>query len=164
MAEDPPDISACAGRFDIAGATQGRSGNPACMAAGNDRCQPDIPGCSALDLCATDWHICSSADEMLQGLPGFGCLQDAWPDTFWMSAVGQDGAGGCGGGTGNVLGCGDYGEGSFDDCKPPFDARMDLTACAVSPPWQCTGSDGSDELLRIRKPGLGGGGVLCCRD
>jgi hypothetical protein len=162
--DDPPDIAACAGRFDVPGATAARSGNPDCVAIGDDRCQPDIAGCSALDLCATGWHICDSADEMLARFPDFGCMQDPEPGTFWMSAVGQDGAGGCGGGTGNVLGCGDHGEGDFDECKPPFDARMDLTACTASPPWACTGSDGNDELLRISKPGLGGGGVLCCRD
>jgi hypothetical protein len=109
-----PAIAACAGGWDGKGGADGytgvfpaplRTGDPGCAANGNSGPNPGGTGCSAIDLCATGWHICAGGEVLARvtGAPGFdsgtasdGCRADTWPaQSFFAAAIGSTGCLNC---------------------------------------------------------------------
>jgi hypothetical protein len=116
-----PAIAACAGGWDGNGNSPGYSGVfPAplrtqaanCAQNGNSGPNPRGIGCSAIDLCATGWHICGGGEVLagVRGAPNFdaqtdGCLADTWPaGSFFAAAIGSTGCLNCAEPNGTVTG------------------------------------------------------------
>jgi len=115
-----PAIAACAGGWDGNGGIVDYTGvfpaplrttNPNCTSNGNSGPNPNGTGCSAIDLCATGWHICAGGEVLprVQSAPNIapsatdGCAADTWPaSSFFAAAIGSTG---------------------FFECAEPYDTR-----------------------------------------
>ena len=158
-----PNIAACAGGWSKAGVF---GTVPECnRLSGDDTINPTGSGCSMADLCAEGWHVCDSLEE-IGSASSVGCAYSWEPGTFWVAAISGDGGRECGPtGADDLFGCGSVGLMANDSCLPL--TRSSGDKCGDIPEtWDCPGGlFGSDsEAEDVKKMGVGGGGVLCCRD
>ncbi|MDP3276932.1 MAG: hypothetical protein Q8Q09_17165 [Deltaproteobacteria bacterium] len=181
-----PDIAGCAGGFSLQGLA--RETSPTCArGAGNDGPNPNGVGCSASDLCAAGFHVCRSSREVaVRSFNGCDGATDGPPDSFWATRQTGPGCGECA--TGMAAGC--SARDCRTDCAPNNDTTNDIFGCgsqgalprqscaplnrfgsnlcgALSQPWTCASNEAGADVREsefIRKPGPGGGGILCCRD
>jgi hypothetical protein len=176
-------IAACSGGFQVPGLLGGLA--PTCnFMGGDDGSNPTGLGCSAWDLCAPGWHVCTSAAEVAQDSPT-GCDGSVLGGAALFFATRQSGPG-CGlcamgsqsfpgcetcscvadclqtDATANdVFGCGSIGD-TPGDCGV-LDRFSNDGCDLLGPPWSC-GNDGCNEANDVTKPSSEGGGVLCCLD
>lgn len=160
-----PDIAACSGGWSEKGIL---NKSPVCeWISGDDSINPDGNGCSAADLCAFGWEICSSPAAFAAASPDVGCDATDFPDnTFYAAAVSGDGDEECDtSNTNDLFGCGNRGLSTQASCAPL--SRCSGDECEDIPgEWDCPGSwliGSSTEAEDVRKNGPAGGGVLCCR-
>lgn len=143
-----PKIAACAGAWTEPGLQA-----PAAAKS---------PAASA--LCAPGWHICTTLDEVAERTGDRGC-EDAAPSAevpmFFATLESGPGYAHCKGeGTNDIFGCGSLGAKPAEDCGVLN--RFSQNECSkLASPWSCEGS--ATELTTVTKPGVEGGGVLCCR-
>jgi hypothetical protein len=165
IVEDYPNIAACAGAWGVGGLRPAPS--PTCgRAAGNTGSDPMGTTCTAADLCAEGWHVCSSRQDVRDHLPvTIATCADvqAGPSMFFATAQAGPGAATCDDtGADDVFGCGTYGYGVTADCGPL--TRFSGNNCsglATAGGWTCS----NPEVLNIKKTDpLAGGGVLCCQN
>jgi hypothetical protein len=156
-----PAIAACDGGWDVPGVRPPPSATCA-RSAGDDSGNPAGAGCSAEDLCALGWHLCTGAEDVVDSSPDACTGMGAEPDTFYATGQSSETGNPCtDGGRNDLWGCGTLGA-EHDSCLPLTRASFDLCQ-ALAPPWDC-GQDGVNEATNLIKPGGGGGGVLCCAD
>jgi hypothetical protein len=103
-----PAIAACAGGWDGNGGMANytgvfpaplRTANPNCQKNGNSGPNPKGTGCSAIDLCASGWHICAGGEVIARVQGAFdggshsdACAADTWPaHSFFAAAIGSTG-------------------------------------------------------------------------
>jgi len=158
-----PNIAACAGGWTKAGILETE---PEChRLSGDDTINTTGSGCSAADLCAEGWHVCDSLQEIDEA-SSVGCAYSWDPDTFWVAAISGDGSQECGSsGADDLFGCGTVGVSAEASCAPL--SRSSGDKCEDLPDsWDCPGGlfGSSSEAEDVKKLGLEGGGVLCCRD
>jgi hypothetical protein len=164
-----PRIAGCSGGFRVPGVDGDGARSPHCdREAGNTGANPAGVGCSAADLCAAGWQICTDAGDVERSSPT-GCAGAA-PDgyaLFFLVATGASPDGICVPGAGfenDLFGCGSFGDPVHPSCAP-LDRRLDFTGCyATRGLWSC-GDDRThlQETAEVSKAGPGLGGVLCCR-
>jgi hypothetical protein len=157
-----PNIAACAGGWSEAGILDTQ---PQCnRLSGDDTINTNGSGCSAADLCAEGWHVCSSLSE-IDGASSVGCAYSWENGTFWVAAVSGDGSQECGtSGADDLFGCGTEGVDAELSCSPL--SRSSGDKCGDLPDtWECPGGmfGSSTEAEDVKKSGPEGGGVLCCR-
>lgn len=189
-----PAIAACSGAWSVPGLSQPNLAPTCGRDGGNDSGHPDGNGCSAADLCAEGWHICSGFTEVELNAPS-GCA-DAVPGSAppgSLFAIAQHSADNmvCDestADTNDVFGCGNLGHTLSGPSCGPLTAALASEqpgSCgwneAMPPigPWECAGSDSYDEGAAVTKNGCpggscsysgnpignsDGGGVLCCHD
>ncbi|MFH2009621.1 MAG: hypothetical protein ABI333_23715 [bacterium] len=161
-----PDVAGCAGGWTTAGILDT---TPVCgRESGDDANNPNGISCSAADLCADGWHVCSLA-EFAAASPTVGCdATDIPAGTFWIAAVSGPGSEECQEGeTDDLFGCGNVGLGADPATCAPLN-RSSGDKCGDLPgEWECPGEwyeiNSGDEADDVRKTGPGAGGVLCCR-
>jgi hypothetical protein len=163
-----PDIAACAGGWEVAGLADPLTRTPTCeRQGGNNGTLADGFGCTVTDLCAEGWHVCESAQEVVE--LGTNC-DDAIPSTtpgfvFFVTrqrAFGLVCLSGNNLGTTNLHGCGNAGVLDDNSCAP-FTVMLRDLDCTLFPPWSCA-STLVREFEAVTKRGSTRGGVLCCRD
>ena len=158
-----PNIAGCAGGFGEPGLLE--DGGPSCSrGAGDTSNNPNGNVCHADDLCAAGWHVCHDATDVVRS--GGSCNMFAGPqgDAGVFFATKQPGAGGtkCGAsGTDDLFGCGTMGAPTDTTCTG-LNATSGDGCKLLALPWLCT--MGAAERVTVKKPGPGGGGVLCCAD
>lgn len=203
-----PNIAGCSGAWTIPsihtsapatapacpGLTPADTTVPACdHNAGDDSANPLGIACNVADLCAPGWHVCESADAVLQssatGCSGATHQND--PPLFFATRQSSTGCGQCATGTStaptcssstcaagclqtdaisnDVFGCGNFGAASpIQSCGPLDRFSNNLCASLAGSPWSCnlpTSADdnGLCEAYALTKSGVSHGGVLCCR-
>ncbi len=157
-----PDIAACSGGWSIPGVL---GGTAFCdNEAGDDSATPNGKGCAIDDLCAPDWHLCESAQDVSDhGMADCGAKGLEWDGSFFATRQSGQGADTCEAvGTNDVFGCGEIGHDTIDGCAPLNLSTGNLCADLMAP-WDCDVADDSEaEFLVKEAPELGG--ALCCRD
>lgn len=158
-----PNIAACAGGWSRPGILDAV---PECNhMSGKNTLNPAGLGCSAADLCAEGWHVCNSLEE-IAAASHVGCNYAWEPGTFWVAAISGNGGRECGpDGTDDLFGCGSVGLSAGDSCAPL--TRSSGDKCENIPDeWDCPGGlfGSNTEAIDVKKHGVEGGGVLCCRD
>jgi hypothetical protein len=183
-----PRIAGCSGGFAVAGLA-GAVGPVCARNAGNDSKNPAGSGCSAADLCAEGWHVCTSATEVAARSPeGCAGASDAPFGTFFATRQSGPGCNLCARGpevcdacqmcgmagcrqecrqtaatVDDFFGCGDVGYPASGSCAPL--TRASGNNCETLPrPWSCPTPAGRNEADTVVKPGPESGGVLCCSD
>ena len=181
-----PGIAACGGGWSVPGVFQEHL--PTCdRLAGDDSANPAGTGCATSDLCASGWHVCRTALEVLTFSEGAGCGPATVAETFFVTGQSGNGCGycsvssdpadsGCSGGSclsscyptsvqaNDIFGCGAIGITPAGNCTPLNSFGNNFCASLPSP-WACSaGSNTVDEALWVTKSGSAGGGVLCCVD
>jgi len=157
-----PRIAACAGAWTIGGIKPPPP--PMCgQHAGNTGENLLGTDCTATDLCARFWEVCSDRLDILARLPDQTCA-GTWPDNaFFATAQSGPGAGDCSpSGWDDVFGCGSLGSPARMSCLPlDRSSGNDCSAIRAIGGWDCLSPD---EPTNIKKSDpLFGGGVLCCR-
>jgi len=163
-------IAGCGGAWTIPGILKGVSLVPQCnRLSGNTGQNRMGVGCSAADLCAGGWHLCSSPGDVAVSSPSdcegavpadgvgfFAAVGGAAPIGACAVALGQ---------TNDVHGCGTFGQPEVETCFP-LDRRLDFSDCLASEGlWYCGElADHFNEAARVVKMRPENGGVLCCRD
>lgn len=166
-----PDIAACDGAWDQQGIVD-MGQQPHCgQQGGNNGVRSDGVGCAAADLCAANWHVCISLDDVQQhhgpaacgelggsGAPFYATRQRGLMLTGACAISTQDGnnVNGCGSATGIGIGY------AVSDMCAPLNRRLSLTNSNCPAPWNC-GSDDRVEGNNVTKM-PGAGGVLCCHN
>ena len=164
-----PDIAGCAGAFDQPGVVSRPA--PTCDRQGGDTSlNPAGRGCSASDLCAEHWHLCRDGTDVAGHSPTGGCEScvPAGELRFFLVAAGASTIGICSPNpeaSNDLHGCGGLGQPESEACAP-LARRMGFADCQDSGgAWSCgTASDSLREAAVVTKPGIAGGGALCCRD
>jgi hypothetical protein len=170
-----PEIAGCAGGWTIAGIINPESGSaipPNCgRLSGDDSFNPEGWECSAADLCANGWRICSSARDVSERTKGWtkGCGADAdWPPgTFFAAAVSGTGDNECKLGVNDIFGCGSAGDGADAGTCAPLTKYSDDKCDALPSTWDCGNgylTTNLTEAKDVKKTGPEGGGVLCCKE
>jgi hypothetical protein len=163
-----PRIAGCAGGFRVPGVDGDGARTPTCdREAGNTGANPAGVGCSAADLCAPGWQICTDGGDVERSSPTgcAGAAADGYA-LFFLVATGASPDGICVPGAGfenDLFGCGSFGGPVHPSCAP-LDRRLDFTGCyATRGLWSC-GDDRThlQETAEVSKAGPGLGGVLCC--
>ena len=166
-----PHIAACDGLWDKRGLIAPVLST--CLRqAGNDGPNPRGTDCSAGDLCATGWHVCSDHTDVIRSHPttdGLGpCELSNVTDggLFYATAQASESGTQCimgepadGGPTNDVIGCGDLLTGAATATCAPLNALLS-TEHLVSG-WAVSGN--STERATVQHL-VGMGGVLCCAD
>lgn len=148
-----PTIAGCAGGWSVPGLLADVN---CARVSGNTSTNPAGTGCSATDLCAAGWHICTLADvEECEDTGG-----------FYAAAVGGSGIRDCTPtGSNDLVGCGGRSLGSpaiGPSCSPLTEWVPDYL-CAARLHWSCPTPD--NELTSVTSTGdVPNTGVLCCRD
>ena len=181
-----PKIAGCSGGFSVPGLV-GALALTCAHVAGNSGANPSGTGCSAADLCAPGFHVCSSAADVQASSPT-GCVgAAASPGLFFATGQSSTGCNLCALGNGvspavcngcscapdckqtalttnDLFGCGSLGT-SLSSCSV-LDRASNNFCDALGPPWNCEvpGSGGCDEAAVVTKSASAGGGVLCCAD
>jgi hypothetical protein len=166
-----PNIAGCAGGFDQAGVLGATTLSPMCyLQAGDTSGNPYGVGCSAADLCALQWHVCRGPSDVAAHSPTGDCESCvlAGEPRFFLVAAGASPMGICTPdpeATNDLHGCGGFGEPESDACAPLV-RRLGFADCLASHGvWSCGGeADSLREAAIVTKPGVGMGGVLCCKD
>lgn len=139
---------------------------PACaLGAGDDGANPTGAGCNVADLCAAEWHVCTTPAEV-GASSSTGCVgatAGGDPDLFFATRQSGPGSGDCGAGANDLFGCGNWGSPIIGSGCAPFDVFSHNLCNQLGPPWDC-GSDDVQEANNVVKTAADGGGVLCCRD
>ena len=167
-----PRVAACSGAWDEPGLISTQAQRPQCnRKSGNTGSNTDGAGCSAADLCAAGWHVCTSAQELADVPNGCADATSAFTgfNSVFFATAQHAQALSCttnGQGMNNVYGCGNFGSPPDHSCQP-LDRFLHDTDCSNVPPWSCSnGPPGTSqtELDDITKSGSSHGGVLCCKD
>lgn len=160
------DIAACAGGFSLPGVVGDAMLTPSCnRMAGNDGMNSSGMGCTASDLCAAGWHVCSGPADIL-GKASNGACPASSGTTFWLTRQAENDANECApGGVNNLVGCGaGLGRPAPPSCSP-LDTELRYTDCQMLSSWRCGMSDQANlEATAVFKAGNSEGGVLCCSD
>ena len=157
---DYPEIAGCSGGWSVPGVTiNGQL--PSCgRGAGNSSANSSGTGCSAVDLCASGWHVCRGRSEVAQRAPS-GCgaaVPPGTPDKMLFFAVAQQSqmntVCGASGSDNDVSGCGNLGVAlTPETICVPLDRALASTragSCGYNEaepslgPWQCAGGAGAD--------------------
>lgn len=170
-----PEIAGCAGGWTVPGLIVPDSGGvvePACgRLSGDDSFNPSGLDCSAADLCANGWRLCSSPRDVADRTKGWdkGCGTDSdWPPgSFFAAAVSGTGSNECMFGVNDIFGCGSVGARADTETCYPLNKYSDDFCDALPSRWDC--GEGSlttnlHEARDVTKDGPEGGGVLCCKD
>ncbi len=158
-----PDIAACDGGFDIAGIRLVDSEIPQCSrGAGDDGANPNGTGCNVADFCAPGWEVCATAAQALSsGLSDCSEAVEGAGLLFYATRQSGPGSRRCNAsGTNDIFGCGNVGSAPMSSSCMPFDRY--LSSGAIVGDWRF-GPSSSMEAAQVTKPGVDGGGVLCCR-
>lgn len=200
-----PDIAGCSGGFQIPGVMPFDPGtapacptlatydtlDPACNhTAGNDGPNPTGVGCDVEDLCAIGWHVCTSANDIINCSPEgcAGATTTSDPPLFFTSRQSSNGCVECATGTrvasdcdskscttgceetastsNDVFGCGNFGaQQTFTGCGPLDRFSGNLCTGLAGSSWSCQ-DDGSGycEAYAIVHTDASYGGALCCID
>ena len=176
-----PQIAGCAGAWDQPGITPDTVAPTCARQGGDDGPHPEGGGCSAPDLCADAWHVCSTWNEVAAKSPT-GCAgatpPGAKPKSLFFAirqpSVNGSVCGAPGSGFNDVFGCGNLGAGLGSDkgCGP-----LDRVLASTQPdscgfneaepnlgPWQCIGGPGSDLLEGQNVTKKGCPGTSCSYD
>jgi hypothetical protein len=161
-----PDVAGCSGAWTTAGILDTE---PVCgRDSGDDSGNPNGISCSAADLCAEGWGVCTLA-ELAAASPTVGCdATDIAPDTFFAAAVSGPGDEECAEGeTDDLFGCGTVGLGADAATCAPLNRSSGDKCDDLPGVWDCPGEwyeiNSHDEAQDVRKTGPSNGGVLCCR-
>ena len=162
-----PDIAGCSGAWDVPGLSTPASMTPGCnRQAGNDGMNAAGIGCSVEDLCAEGWAVCVSSAEVAMKA-ATGMCPASGPTGMWATRQGgmagneecQDGD------PDDITGCG-YALGlpAGLTCAP-LNRVLHHPACTSAINWDCADQATyvTTEQEIVTKPGIGQGGVLCCR-
>jgi cysteine-rich repeat protein len=155
-------IAACGGGFSQAGLDAPFVLSTPCADPGDDGPNADGVGCSAINLCASGWHICANRLEVQVASGGANCGAGFTPG-FYATNQGSSDDMSCDSdvASNGIIGCGDLG--AFVNslwCTPLTRAAGDLCA-QLSNGWSC--GDSMSERTTVTKSSEAGGGVLCCR-
>jgi hypothetical protein len=161
---DYPKIAGCAGAWSVAGVTVNNAAPTCGRSAGNTGTNGEGIGCSAVDLCASGWHVCQGKEEVASKAPN-GCadaVPPGTPDKMLFFAVYQHSTMNtvCDDptsmGDNDVFGCGNLGvQLTSDKNCGPLDRALASTApgtCgfneAMPPlgPWQCPSTVARSDL------------------
>jgi len=155
-----PTIAACSGGFSVPGV----STPPSCAhSSGNDSTNPIGVGCSAGDLCAAGWHVCTGPADVTSHSSN-GCVDASGVvSQFFAVQVSGPGTAMCGTGHNDVFGCGSLGGVADATTCAPLDRFSGDLCAALGPPWSC-GTDNLNESIDVTKQGPNKGGVICCTD
>jgi hypothetical protein len=200
-----PNIAGCSGGWSVPGIMITNPGTaPACAGvmtrdtvtpacnrmAGDDGLIPNGTGCNVADLCASGWHVCSTAADITSHSPSgcTGATVDGDPSLFFASRQSSNGCGVCATGTrtdaacnsmsctagcaqtavtsNDVFGCGNLGATSpLVDCGPIDHFSQDQCSALAGTTWSCNDGDGGFcEAYVVTHTSPEFGGVLCCRD
>jgi hypothetical protein len=204
-----PDIAGCAGAWTIPGVslfapsdapacpglTPQDTRTPACdNGAGDDGANPAGEGCNVADLCASGWHVCLDAPDVLTASGGAGCgdaTQAGDPPLLFITRQSTTGCGVCATGSStdatcnslscasnclqteaisnDVVGCGNYGAAPNGACAPLDRYSSNLCSAIASNGWSCNDpasvdDAGTCESFTLLHSDPATGGVLCCRD
>jgi hypothetical protein len=171
---DLPNVAACPAAFQAPGI---ETNTTPCNRAPNMTGKVGGTDCSAEDNCAAGWHVCLNETElMMRGFGNVQCAQLSTAATFWVTrqtggpTMPPTGPPACGNPARTMFGCGTYGE-APGACtilnRVLFDKPTAGDDCSTMSggSWQCPGVDDMNPDTKVvRKPGIAGGGVLCCRD
>ncbi|MEO6772853.1 MAG: hypothetical protein ABI467_07505 [Kofleriaceae bacterium] len=148
--------------LDHPGPRCGSLPDPGCQTSGNNAPTSGV-ACTAANLCAPSWHICTDAAEVAARLPmGQTCASGITTDDFFATDQSSVGSGLCGDtGANDLFGCGGLGKAATASCAP-LDVSSGNNCGSIGTAWSCGGSD-TGERTGVIKPQLGGGGVLCCK-
>ena len=170
-----PQIAGCAGAWDQPGITPDAVVPTCGRQGGDDGGKSEGAGCSAPDLCAEQWHVCVTWEEVAAKSPT-GCAGAAPPDAkskslfFAIRQPSETGSvcGDWGDGFNDVFGCGNLGAGlGADKGCGPIDRVLASTqpdSCGFNEaepnlgPWECYGGQDShlNEGALVRKEGCPG--------
>lgn len=132
-------------------------------------------GTQAKNLCnsANGWHICRNENEVKKlGLTAKLCQSKSPPKTFWATQQKSTGYAICNNrGSNDVFGCAN----SPNAVKRSFATQCSVLKYAVqcnanakpftrNQLWRCSRAFGYNELNKMNKYTMNGGGVMCCRD
>ncbi len=164
--KNSPGIAACSGAWTVRGIFKGAPPTCARQGGGPSSVKPDGDGCSAVDLCASGWHVCNDAADVANhgGAAQGEVCEPTGPagNTFYATAQASTGTAACAAGSAginDVFGCGDIDKPPAPDCAP---------LNAVISTFQLLqgfnlGADNDSERKNVTKT-IGPGGVLCCVD
>jgi hypothetical protein len=164
-----PDIAGCAGAFDQPGVAPDM--RPLCdRLAGDSNSNHAGKDCTAADLCADNWHVCRSSNDVAKHSPTGDCEScvPAGEARFFLMASGATSMGVCSPdpqAVNDLHGCGSLGQPEAQTCSP-LSRRMGFADClATNGVWNCGGPDDNlREASLVTKSGANLGGVLCCKD
>ncbi|MGC4114211.1 MAG: hypothetical protein QM765_06240 [Myxococcales bacterium] len=158
-----PTIASCSGGWSVGGVTRADLVPTCDRKSGNSGQNQAGDGCSAADLCAAGWHVCSGKTEVAAKAGAKGCEESVpagSPDKSMFFAVAQHSAqfSQCDDtattGDNDVFGCGNLGIALTADkgCGVLTRALASMKAgsCGYNEaepglgPWQCIGGAGSD--------------------
>lgn len=160
-----PNIAGCDGAWTVPGLRPIPA--PMCdRRAGNTGATSLGTGCSATDLCAEGWHVCTDRLDVYAHSSTQSCAGIAAADnTFY--ATGQSGDNGnCStSGVDDVFGCGTIGVPPLmpSTCTPlDKGSNNECSSIDAFGGWACTYPN---EIENVTKSDpTSGGGVMCCRD
>jgi len=155
----------------VAGLKSAASYSTACNhGAGDDGSNPAGTGCSAADLCAPGWHVCSSAADVLSSAGNTNpCSNAALFDAQSFFATRQSGSGNAAcnaAGNNDLFGCGTLGDPVSSGTCSPLNRFSDSGCSSLGAAWGCGTPNTANvtEALTVTKSGASRGGVLCCVD
>jgi len=183
-----PNIAACSGAFTVPGVHNSLILAPTCNRKAGNEASSLTTGCSASDICAAGWHVCTGFNDVnnaarpSNGGSNNGCynVQDYATDSFFATRQSGNGAAFCNNDpqwSNDVFGCG-TGTGSSGGGDPLSGWGADVRASCpglsafshnwcnkLSSNWQCTDTTGGwSEAYTITHSAKTNGGVMCCRD
>lgn len=163
-----PRIAACDGYWAVPGIDP--TTPPTCgLRGGNNGPTVAGVGCSAADLCAPGWHVCTDHADVMASLDGSdgvgpcGTVTNSTGKLFYATAQGSAGGGTCApasaqGNADDIYGCGDLASKADPTSCSPLDAR--LSNDEVPAGWSVAGSTTErTTVTHTSEPG----GVLCCK-
>lgn len=162
-----PNIAGCDGAWTVPGLRPIPA--PMCdRRAGNTGATSLGTGCTATDLCAEGWHVCTDRLDVYKHSSTRNCAGIAAAEnTFY--ATGQSGdQGSCNtSGVDDVFGCGTLGTLLTADTATacaPLDRSSNNACSAIDHVggWSCMYPNEIENVMKIDPQS--GGGVLCCRD
>lgn len=171
------EIAGCAGAWTVAGLLNPEAGGivpPQCgrMSGDDNTFNPEGWDCSASDLCANGWRICSSprdVSDRTRFVWDRGCgLDSDWPaGSFFAAAVSGTGGDECSFGVNDIFGCGSTGDTADVGTCFPLNKYSDDKCDALPSTWDCGEgflTTNLTEAQDVKKTGIEGGGVLCCKE
>jgi hypothetical protein len=172
-----PEIAGCAGAWDVRGLLNPETGGvipPMCgrMTGDDHPVNSEGYGCSASDLCANGWRICSSPRDVYERTryawdKGCGTDSDWPPATFFAAAVSGAGGNECSIGVNDIFGCGSAGDSADPETCYPLTKYSDDKCDALPSGWDCGEgylTTNLTEAKDVKKTRVEGGGVLCCKE